>query len=300
MCRAISLSRPINISLYCFVLCGAFVFGQDQEEKTAEKKAADKTSASRLRAVREIMGEITMQSTAGEIPQPLEFNPNPVLRYNDVTRGILDSVIFRVGTKGRPVALISAELYGREGKHFLLNHEFVALHQPKLHMTRDAFVWEPTAGTLKFQEFPAAAGEPPVENPRQRLTQMRRLAEQFTASQMVGTSRIELRRMTTPLDRYTPSDQPRADGSLFAFVWGVNPEAALFIESDGKKWSYAWAPLSSAPLEAKLKEASVWKCPPGEHESRTAPYTSIHRGLTVPDYFDTPMEEEKARPGKSE
>lgn len=264
--------------------------GQDQQQEQQGKKTeADKTSAARLRAIREVMAEISMESLAGEKPQPLELKPDPLLRYNDVTRGILDSCIFRIGIKGRPVALISAELYGREGERCLLNHEFVAFHQPKLKMQRDNFVWEPPTGNLTFHDLPNS--DPPVANERLRLAQMRKLSDQFTASQMVGTSRIELRRMATPIDRYTPSDAPRADGAIFAFVWGVNPEAALVLESDGEKWLYAWAPLSSAPLEAKLGETVAWQCPQAtEHESRTAAYTSIHRSIKVPEYFDTPDE----------
>ena len=294
MRRVIPLWWHLSLCVTCLVASVSLVVSQDQEDGKEEKKAFDKTSASRLRSVREIMGQIVLTSTAGNEPQPLELKPEPLLRYNDATRGILDSVVFRVGTKGRPVALISAELYGRQGERLLLNHEFIALHEPKIQFKRDAFTWEPSTGSLQFQEFPAA--EPPVENPRLRLTQMRQLAEQFSASQMVGTSRIELRRMTTPLDRYEPSDKPRADGSLFAFAWGVNPEAVVFIETDGQKWLYAWAPLSSAPLEAKLGDAVVWKLPPPPHENRTAPYTSIHRQLTVPEYFDDPTKEDKPRP----
>lgn len=287
MRRALALCCQSGLLLTCL---SATAFLAADEDPAEEKRAADKSSASRLRAIREIMGQISMNSTDGDAPK-LELKPEPLLRYNDVTRGILDSVVFRVGTKGRPVALISAELYGREGRHFLLNHEFVALYQPKLKMKRDVFIWEPPTGLLTLQEVPAA--EPPVVNPRLRLTQMRRIAEQFSASQMVGASRIELQRMATPLDRYTPSDRPQADGSLFAFAWGLNPEAVLFVETDGKKWFYGWAPLTSAPLEVKLGEAVVWRCPrPTSHEDRRAAYTSIHRQLIVPDYFDDAAEEE--------
>lgn len=295
MRRRFSLWCGLGLLLMCHMASTPLTMAQDQadEKEEAERKEADKTSASRLRAVREIMGDITMKSLVGDEPKPLELKPDPLLRYSDVTRGILDSCVFRVGLKGRPVALISAELYGRQGERFLLNHEFVALYQPKMKMQRDVFLWEPPAGNLTFQELPKA--EPPIENPRLRLTQMRRLAEQFTASQMVGASRIELRRFSTPIDRYEPSDKPRADGSIFAFAWGVNPESLLFIESDGEKWLYAWAPLSSAPLEAKLGDAVAWKCPPGPHENRTAPYTSIHRTLSVPEYFDDLDEQDKPR-----
>ena len=273
------------------IVLSAVAAGQERPDL---KVPVDKTSASRLRAVREIMGQIAMTSLVKDVPQPLELKPDPLLRYNDATRGIADSVVFRVGIKGRPVALISAELYGRDGQQFLLNHEFVALHEPKLRMKRDAFEWEPSNGNLVFQELPAA--ESPAEAPRQRLIQMRRLAEKFTASQTVGDSQIVLRRMPTPLDRYEPSENARADGAIFAYAWGVNPEAALFLESDGQKWIYAWAPLSSAPLEARLNNAVIWNCPPSPHENREAAYTSIHRQLSVPDYFDDPAERDAKSP----
>ena len=123
MRRVNSMWCWLSLCLLCLMASVSIAVAQDQADEKSEKKIADKTSASRLRAVREIMGQITMKSTIGDEPQPLELKPDPLLRYNDVTRGILDSVIFRVGTKGRPAALISAELYGREGERFLLNHD---------------------------------------------------------------------------------------------------------------------------------------------------------------------------------
>jgi len=240
MLRAL-VCRP-GLSLVCLAASSLLFLSQGKAE---EKEPADATSASRLRAIREIMRQINWTSIEGDEPQRLEIKPDPLLRYNDVTRGILDSVVFRVGTKGRPAALITAELYGRAGTTFLLNHEFVALYEPKVRAERDTFIWKPSQGNLQFHEFRNA--EPPVENVRLRLAQMRRLAEQFTATQTVGTSQIVLRRVTTPLDRYEPSDKPRADGSLFAFAWGVNPEAVLFVESDGQKMALRLGALSVPP-----------------------------------------------------
>ena len=175
------MRRPIrprlHVAFSCSCLVALAVTAEAQDQGARE--TVDKTSASRLRAVREIMQEISIESTAGEEPQPLEFDPVPLLRYNDVTGGILDSCIFRVGTEGRPVALVSAELYGREGRRFLLNHELIAIHEPDVRMQRDIFVWEPPEGMLTFQEFSDA--DPPASNPHLRLTQMRRLAERFSA-----------------------------------------------------------------------------------------------------------------------
>lgn len=281
MLRAVLRRRQLLLACTCLIVCAT---AQAQERREASKNV-DKTSASRLRAVREIMQQITIESTAGDRPQTLEFNPHPLLRYNDAVRGIADSCIFRVGTEGRPMALVSAELYGRQGRQFLLNHEFIALYQPAIRMKRDVFTWEPPEGNLEFQDLPDA--DPPSPNARLRLAQMRRLAERFSASETLGGSRIELRRLATPLDRYTPSDQPNADGAMFAFAWGVNPEALLFIETNGRTWVFGWAPLGAAALEAKLGDDIVWELPlASEHESPRAPYTSIYRTLIVPDYFD--------------
>jgi hypothetical protein len=62
------------------------------------------------------------------------------------------------------------------------------------------------------------------------------------------------------VDRYIPSSAERADGALFFFVFGTNPEIALFIESDGQQWSYAAGRLSGAmQLEMTLDEQPAWK-----------------------------------------
>jgi len=75
MFRVNSLWCWFSLSLMFLVASASFVAAQDQadEKEKAEKKIADKTSASRLRAVREIMGQITMKSTVGDEPQPLEL-----------------------------------------------------------------------------------------------------------------------------------------------------------------------------------------------------------------------------------
>jgi|GEM_PF-1451887 len=283
--RLIRIRRCLPVVL--LIVLTSIVSGQDE---AAEKKSEDKTSASRLKAIREIMSQITLAKAQEDGYQPVDLKPDPLLRYNDVTRGIADSVVFRVGTTGRPLALITAELYGRNGQQFLLNHEFVALHQPAFRVKRDRFVWEPGSGNLKLTEL--KSDQAPGDNPRLRLAQMRRLSETFTAQQTVGQSTIVLRRLTTPIDRYEPTNDPKSDGAAFAYVWGVNPEAVLFLETDGAKWFYGWAPLSSAPLEGRLNEGVVWQCPPGPHEDRTAAYTSIHRVLTVPSYFDEPSKDD--------
>jgi hypothetical protein len=79
-------------------------------------------------------------------------------------------------------------------------------------------------------------------------------------------------------------------------VTGVNPEALLFLETDGTTTSFAWARLGAAALEAKLDDRTVWGVPRATlHEHPTAGYTSIHRSAVVPLELDTPDKDEKAK-----
>ena len=258
--------------------------GQDPPEP-------DRTNASRLRAMREVMGAISIEGLEQHDDRDLALNMEPLLRYNDVGRGIADSTVWRVGTEGRPIAIVTAELYGRQGDVFLLNHEFLALDDPRVRVQRDNFVWKPTQGALEFKQIedgPAAA-----KTAELRLVQLRRLAGEFTATEQLGETKIVLRALPTPIGRYTPSADTNADAAIFAFVWGVNPEALLFVETDGAEWTFAWARLGAAPVWAERDGDQVWEQPAAtEHEHPTAPYTSIHRRIDVPTYFDDESEEE--------
>jgi hypothetical protein len=251
---------------------------------------ADRTNASRLRAMREVVGEISIESAEQNDERDLAINLDPLLRYNDVSRGIADSTVWRVGTEGRPIAIITAELYGREGNIFLLNHEFLALDNPRVRMQRDQFKWEPTQGILEFQPIENAPAT--AKTDELRLVQLKRLAGEFTATERLGDTKIVLRLLPTPIGRYAPSAVPNADAAIFACVWGVNPEALLFVETDGTDWSFAWARLGAATVWAERDGDRVWEQPVAtEHEHPTAPYTSIHRRINVPPYFDDESEE---------
>ncbi len=281
--------RPLLVMslLGSSLLLGITLVCRAEEPKKSEKTEEDGNREARLRAIREIMQQIAMsQTSTNGKPLPLELKSEPLLRYRDITRGILDSVIFRVGLKGRPAALISAELYGRSGNRMLLNHEFVALDQPDYEMQRDQFHWEPTEGNLKWQNL--TEDEAPAKTAPLRLAQMRRISSRFSATQRFGAQVIELQRLPTPLDRYQPTEDPQSDGSLFAFTWGLNPETVLVIETlDGEAWRFAWTPLGAAPLEARMDDRVVWeRLNPALHETTAAPYTSIHRSIVIPAYFD--------------
>jgi hypothetical protein len=251
-------------------------------EPPSTEDAFAPSSAARLKYLQQVLRDMKVESTAEEDKRELEFQMTPLLRYNDIPRGIADSIIFRLGTRGRPIAIVTAELYGGKSRQFLLNHEFLAIDDPRVRIRRDVFEWQPPreAG-VNFQ--PIETDKPPAGNARARLAQFKQLAGRFSAREEWRGEKMELRLLPTPIDRYVPTDKPNADAAIFAFVWGVNPEALLFLETDGTTSSFAWARLGAAQSQAKLDDRTVWEAPPAtEHEHPTAGYTSIHRNALIP------------------
>ena len=171
----------------------------------------------------------------------------PLLRYNDAARRIADSVVFRLGTQGRPIALMTSELYGNSGRTFVLNHEFLAVDNPRVRVNRDEFVWIPPKGTeVGFQ--PLQDEPSPADTERGRLAQLKKISSRFTAREPWRGTQFALRILPTPIDRYVPSKNANADGAIFTFVQGVNPEAVLLLETDGKGWTFGWARLGQAKI----------------------------------------------------
>ena len=139
---------------------------------------------------------------------------------------------------------------------------------------------------VKFQRL--ESDQPPAGAARLRLAQLKQLAGRFSARESWNRVEVELRVLPTPIDRYVPSDKPNADGAIFAFVQGVNPEAVLLLESEGKDWSYGWARLGAAKVIAKLDDQKVWEVSQGgAMEDSSAGYTSIHRNAIVPVALET-------------
>jgi hypothetical protein len=265
-------------------------------DASADDDPSRASSAARLKFLQQQLRDMKVDSTVEDDPRELKFQMTPLLRYNDPPRGIADSVIFRLGTRGRPIALVTAELYGGTGRQYALSHEFLAIDNPRVTVQRDVFRWQPPkeAG-VTFK--PLATDQRPSETARARLAQFKELAGRFTAREEWRGVQMELRVLPTPIDRYVPSDKPNADAAIFAFVQGVNPEAVLLLETDGKEWSYAWARLAAAQVRAKLGDELVWDVPQGAvGEDSSAGYTYLNRGAEIPVELET--ENLDARPDK--
>ena len=191
---------------------------------------------------------------------PLEFRPEPILRWSNPIRKTGDGAVFLWTRRGRPQAAVCIYTYGPSG----IDHEFQSLADGPLEARRDGdVVWTPREAGLDWKPLPAAPA--PAPSPAVRLSQMRTLARAFAASIVQGDEGSALRLMTQPVSRYGATGTAVLDGAVFAFVQGTDPEVLLLLEAvdDGKqpRWQYAAARMSSAPLEVKHGDEVVYTVP---------------------------------------
>lgn len=136
-------------------------------------------------------------------------------------------------------------------------------------------------GTL--YEFKAVPNGPvPEKTALRRLIQMREIAKRFVAVEEVDKERCELRLLTQPVDRYVPSNTENADGAIFLFAFGTNPEVVLMLESDGTKWNYAAGRMTGAQsVSLTIDDVIAWQGLPLQ-KGNESPYTGSISPIEIP------------------
>jgi hypothetical protein len=211
---------------------------------------------------------------------PTEFASKPIFRYNDPARGYVAAAVWKLGEEGRPRALIATELDRCDHGKPCISYEYSSLTTSPFSVTSDDMRWSPTATNFEFKPIPNAPA--PESTSQLRLRQLRDIARRFASREDVKNEKCELRLLPTPIDRYSPSRVERADGAIFLFTFGTNPEVVLLIESDGKKWSYAAGRMTGAQVVVlTLDNAIAWEGPPLQmgHDS---PFTGSITPLDIP------------------
>jgi hypothetical protein len=216
------------------------------------------------------------------------FSPKPLLRYSDPTRGefgatlLLDAGVWRLGTEGRPTALVTVEIYGTAEVSRVLSFEFLSLSEKKFalkHKTQK-IRWDATESALDLKELPGAPR--PAATAAARLAQMRQLVRRFTAKERHKDELIECRLLAQPIDRYESAAQKIVDGAIFAFANGTNPELGVVFESDGERWRYGTLRLTSAESSVALDGRQVAAFEPFNPRGRTdGPYYNASHRIAV-------------------
>jgi hypothetical protein len=214
----------------------------------------------RLELMRSAVASLELVSSALNTRAALAVAPRPLLRYSDPTRGgiqdtaanvLLDAAVWRLGTEGRPTALVTTEIYQAGGGSRVLAYEFLSLTASPFSLKHrtEAIRWDATSSALVLKELPDTPR--PAATPAARLTQLRLLAKRFAVKERVNDVPIECRLLPQPIDRYRSDPDKVADGAIFAYANGTNPEIGILLESDGERWRYGALRLTAA-------ECGVW------------------------------------------
>jgi hypothetical protein len=192
----------------------------------------------------------------------------PVLDCSDPARGNGDGAVFVWTCRGRPEAIGMIYSFPMTGPR-ALNHEFHSLSLSVLDVTRagtHSATWRPLAPGIELA--PIAGAPRPAESPPLRLSQMRAISREFSASTTDHASkRLELRLLPQPIYRYESTDPDVIDGALFVLVTSTDPEALVVIEerkppgSDRPIWEYAVCRMTDLGLIVRHKGKNVYDAP---------------------------------------
>jgi hypothetical protein len=203
--------------------------------------------------------------------EKLAFAAEPILRYSDPPRGIVDASVWRLGKDGRPRAVLVLEIYNGRS----IQYEFTAVADPPKAVKVTTWQWNPAQTDYAWVTIPV---ESVPEEKRLRDRQIKQLARDFTASEEYRGQTYQLRLMPRPLYQYTDSENGVLEGAVFAWAHGTNVEILMFVESRRKKedappyWSAGFSRLGSASLTVKFQDRDFWSSPTRDRPTQRDSY----------------------------
>lgn len=232
----------------------------------------------RLEAMQERIAAAEADSTAAGFPT--KFAMKPIFRFSDPARGCVAAAVWKLGDTGRPKALITTELHRTTFGKPCIAYEYSSLTATKFSVRSDDIKWSAPGTLYEFKAVPN--GPVPEKTALRRLIQMREIAKRFVAVEEVDKERCELRLLTQPVDRYVPSNTENADGAIFLFAFGTNPEVVLMLESDGTKWNYAAGRMTGAQsVSLTIDDVIAWQGLPLQ-KGNESPYTGSISPIEIP------------------
>jgi len=219
--------------------------------------------------------------------QKLELKPEAVLYWsNPIRPGETNGSVFVWTYDGRAALVGTIFSHLVQGKTDLkvVAHEFQSLTPEPLAGSRPGApgAWSLVGGGIESQPIPGAP--PPATTAAGRLSQMRNLAREFSATTKLEEVDQDLRLLTQPIHRNEKSVGEILDGALFTFVTGTDPELMLVIEarpaagSDKPVWHYTAGRFTDLPLKLQHNGRELWTFQRG---TTPDPYVAI-RPETLP------------------
>jgi hypothetical protein len=265
-------TRPAAVSLAVATLIlflSSFVAAEDgadgdakRESQAANQKAIE--SAERLANMRRRAEHTHVFATDGDKREEIAMRSEPVFRYGDQPRGIVDATLWVWGEPGRPVALQKIEFYPPTPTSWTyclasLSSGLVAAEW------QGGRTWTAIKPGVEMRLLDG--GPDPSANKAGRIRQMKDLARRFTVRGSEATQRREeLRLITQPIHRYADAEQGIEEGAIFGFGSGTNPNCLLLIElarevQSRGRWQYGFVGMSAESLRARFDDHEVWFFP---------------------------------------
>lgn len=247
-------------------------------DKEPPKDRAEELKARRFELMQSRVAALKIESDKAGVPS--QFAAKPIFKYSDPARGYVAASVWKLGEHGRPLALLAVELdrntYGKP----CIGYEYGSLTNTPFKVTFEQSTWSPKSTLYEFKRIPDAP--PPEKTPQLRLIQIRSIAKRFASTEVVNKEKCELRLLPQPVDRYEPSEVDRADGAVFFFTFGTNPEVVLLIESDGQSWSYAAGRMTGAQeVVLTFDDVIAWQGNPLQ-QGTESPFTGHIAAIDIP------------------
>lgn len=253
------------------------------DDDSSEQKSFD---AERLETMRAFVAQ--MEFTAQQRGFPRILEKQALFRYDDQARGYIDGTVWRLGEKGRPKAIVTAELHPKyDGAQRIVCDYLSLSDEPFRAKVIQNLAWIPTESAVTFKPLSDAPALSPSKP--QRLFQLKKMAERFVAQQFVEGQKLELRLLPRPIDRYQPTENTESDAAVFLFVSGRNPGILLAIEATESEWKYGVGRLSGpSKLTIELDNQVVWKVDPANY-SWNGSYTASNFPIVIPGIDPPPL-----------
>ena len=203
-------------------------------------------------------------ATAAKPDIAFQLRPKPLVYWTSPTRGDAFGGTFLWVRHDRPMAFGGMYLlFKKSGTELLREFHSLTSESITAHFEDDK-IWAPKRGGVEFQVLPGA--KPPAESRVARLRQIKAMASRFSvAISQPKTEPEPVRRLPTPIYRYSDADSGVTDGAIVAFVKGTDPEAMLLIEArsnaEAVRWHYAVARCTSWAVTVRLDEDVVYDVP---------------------------------------
>lgn len=192
--------------------------------------------------------------------------PEPLLRYSDQPREIMDASLWCWEKEGRPVAIQKIEYYSKPDPSLTWFYCFSSLSPGLIDVNwPSGAAWQAKKPGVELQSLTALEA---AKNKVARMLQMKRIAKRFAVrieDQVSGTQE-QMRLLVRPLHRYGKEKTELVDGAIFGFASnGTNSDALLLVEwnekADYRGWRYGWVQMTTGELAATLDGKEVWRAP---------------------------------------